>query len=195
MSFIRAPARFGVFVVFGLAVVAGFGMAALLDRLAPRRRAWAAAFLVGAIATELFAPWWPSYRRVTPVPEVYQRLATLPRGAVVEFLFPYKPGDLFFHTRSMFWSMWHWQPLINGYSDYIPEDFRTMAEPLNSFPSAEGFRLLHEHQARYVVFHMKSWDAQGQQVIRDRIARYPSNLRPIFEDGDDLLFEIVSWPD
>ena len=118
MSFIRAPARIGVLVTFGLAVAAGFGLSALLERLAPSRRARAAAILVAAVAMELFAPWWPNYRQVPPVPAVYQRLAVLPRGAVVEFLFPYQPNNLFFHTRFMFWSMWHWQKIGQRREDF-----------------------------------------------------------------------------
>ena len=70
-----------------------------------------------AIAVEVKAKW--GLLEVPPVPEAYRTLARLPPAPVVEFHFPYKQTDLHNHARYMFWSMWHWRPLVNGYSDFI----------------------------------------------------------------------------
>jgi len=194
MSFIRAPARFGILVAFALAVVAGVGVAAALVRVAAMRRAALAAALVAVTAGELYASWGSLYKPVDPVPEEYRLLATLPRGPVVEFSFPYRPEDLGRHTRYMFWSTWHWQPLINGYSDFIPGDFREMARPLNFFPDAQSFQLLKARQARYVVMHLDSWPSEDSQEVQDRFPPYEQYLRPILKTPKTWLFEIVKWP-
>jgi hypothetical protein len=194
MSFIRAPARFGILVAFGVAVVAAFGVSALLARFAPARRAAIAVALVGLTAVELFASWGSLYRAVDRVPEEYRVLATLPRGGVFEYFFPYQPNDLGRHTRYMFWSMWHWQPLINGYSDFIPGDFRDMARPVNGFPDLKSFQILKAHQAHYVVVHLDSWTEQDSKEVQDRFQSYERYLRPILKTTKTWLFEIVDWP-
>ena len=63
----------------------------------------------------------------------------MPRGAVAEFPFYERRIDFYLHTIYMVNSTRHWQPLLNGYSDYIPPDFRTLAVTLASFPSPESF--------------------------------------------------------
>jgi hypothetical protein len=192
MSFLRAPVRFGVVVVFGLAVVAGFGAAALMTG---RRRGVLAAALVLLTGADVKAVW--PLVRVPPVPAVYRYLATLPRGGVVEFHFPYQPSDLHRHARYMFWSAWHWQPLINGYSDYLPPDFRQMAVPINGFPDPVSFRILRAHRARYVVLHLgeESYNAAARATLLARLPPYAADLRLLFEAQDDRVYEIVGWPD
>lgn len=191
MSFLRAPARFGAVVVCALAVLAGFGLA----RLLADRRQWLAAALTAAVAIEVAAVPWDLHEP-DPLPEAYRRLANLPRGGVVEFHFPYRSTELFRHTRYMFDSIWHWQPLINGYSDYIPQDFRDMAIPINGFPDAESFRILRAHQAKYVVIHLDTYgDAAKRETLLARFPAYQEYLRLIVRDADTVLYEIVGFPE
>jgi hypothetical protein len=191
MAFLRAPARLGVLVVFGLSVVGAFGVTDLTGRL---RKPWLVPALILLAAVELAAIPWP-LRPIPPVSDAYRQLASLPRGGVVEFHFPYKSGDLFHHARYMFASIWHWQPLINGYSDFIPADFREMAVPINAFPNPESFQILRAHHARYVVVHLDTYnDPAGRAEIVARYARYRDELRPIVQTSDTWLFEIVKWP-
>ncbi len=85
----------------------------------------------------------------------------------------------------MFDSIWHWQPLINGYSDYIPQDFRDMAIPINGFPDAESFRILRAHQAKYVVIHLDTYgDAEKRAILLARFPAYQDNLRLIVRDAE-----------
>ena len=119
-----------------------------------------------------------------------------PRGAVVELHFPYRRTDEHQHARYMFWSMWHWQPLVNGYSDYIPPDFYEIAAPINYFPDPESFRIMKARAVRYVVVHL---DTYSEGPIRDAmLARFPpyeKYLRLHAESGNSRLYEIVAWPE
>ena len=189
MSLLRAPARLGAVVIFALAVLAGFGLARLLSG----RRAWLAAALTATVAVEVAAVPWDLHQP-DPLPEAYRRLATLPRGGVVEFHFPYRQTDLFRHTRYMFDSMWHWQPLINGYSDFIPPDFQEMAIPINDFPDPKSFGILRAHQARYVVIHLDTYGDASRRTLLARFPPYMEYLRPIVQEGETWLFEIVKYP-
>src|SRR5262249_39545264 len=80
-SLLRAPVRLGVTVTFALAVIGGYAGA-----LISTRRAWLAYLLVPLMATELYVPW--PLKHAEPVPQAYKLLHELPRGPVVEYLFP-----------------------------------------------------------------------------------------------------------
>jgi len=87
----------------------------------------------------------------------------------------------------------HWQPLVNGYSDHIPQDFRDNALPLSGFPSRDSFAILEKIGARYAVFHLNMM--QDRAAVAARIENdYLGYLRPLEKDGDVWLYEIVSWP-
>ena len=191
MSFLRAPARLGILVVFGLAVVAGFGIA---DLLAKRRRAWLGPALLALTVGELLTPW--PLKPVEPLEPVYRVLAAQPRGGVLELQFPYKSTDLFHHARFMYSSMWHWQPLVNGYSDFIPQPFRDMAVPINAFPDPESFRIAQAHQTRYVVVHWGMYtNLEDRKEVRDRFPPYAANLKLLYSDDEESLYEIVKYPE
>lgn len=196
MGLIRAPGRFGILVACALAVIAGFGAARL-----SRVRAWVPWVLVVAIAAELGVKtqaWgWPSWPlTVAPaVSRTYRKLPNLPPGVLVEFLFPYQSSSYHFHSRAMYWSTYHWLPLVNGYSDIIPADFDQIALPINAFPDPESFAIMKSRNVRYVLWHLEDYQHAGQDVLRTRIARYQPYLRPIVIAPDAWLYEIVQWPD
>ena len=188
MSFLRAPARWGAVVLLAVSVLAGIGIQLMVGR-----RRWLVAVLLLVVAVEVKAVW--PLLPVPEVPEAYRRLATLPRGPVVEFHFPYRESDLHNHAKFMYWSMWHWQPLVNGYSDYIPEDFRQIRVPINGFPNPESFEILRARQVRYVVLHTDTYTPAS--VLESMLARFPpyeQYLRPIVRTGNIWLYEIVRYP-
>jgi hypothetical protein len=94
----------------------------------------------------------------------------------------------------MFWSMWHWRPLVNGYSDYIPEDFRRIAVPINGFPDPASFAILQERNVRYVVLHLETYNPEARKVMLDRVPPYADYVRPVVQEGNVWLYEIVKYP-
>jgi hypothetical protein len=88
----------------------------------------------------------------------------------------------------------HWKPLINGYSDYIPPDFRESAPILRSFPSAEAFRVLAATRPRYAVFHMGLYGPDDRAAAAAGIVEFARFLRPLHTDDDVHLYEIVGFP-
>ncbi|MGH9410399.1 MAG: hypothetical protein ACRD1V_13200 [Vicinamibacterales bacterium] len=97
------------------------------------------------------------------------------------------------HAQYMLFSTWHWMPLVNGYSDVIPGDFRADAPVLDSFPSRDSFLVLERHRVRYVGIH---WDMFGPRAgeIRRRLQAFTANLRLIAEDDRMALYEVVKYP-
>jgi hypothetical protein len=94
----------------------------------------------------------------------------------------------------MLYSTAHWHPLINGYSDYIPPDFRAMVIPVSSFPNRESFAILKQLGARYVIFHWHWYDHRQVVVVQQRIEEFRDYLRPVCLENPVWLFEIVAWP-
>jgi 4-amino-4-deoxy-L-arabinose transferase-like glycosyltransferase len=187
-SLLRAPARFGILVGLALAALAAIGLAGLLRRT--RRPALVAA-AVGALAVaELSAMPW-DVRDALPVAQPYRVLAQLPPGAVAEFPFFFRPIDFHRNTLYMLYSTAHWHPLVNGYSDYMPDDFRQMVIPVSSFPAWEALGILRAHGARYVVFHMNLYDVRSHEKLLEQIERYREYIRPLAQEGDTWLYEIV----
>jgi hypothetical protein len=190
-SFLRAPSRAGIVVTLCLVVLAAPALIALM-----RRRAVDAAFailLVLAIADTYRAPL--RMRQAPPLPKAYTALASLPKAPTIEL--PYWATSIEFHRHAeyMLTSTAHWQPLINGYSDHIPQDFRDAAPTLNSFPSKEAFAMLEPLRARYVVVHLDLMSAENRaSIVRRLDVEFAHHLRPLEKSGDVWLYEIVDSP-
>jgi hypothetical protein len=189
-AWLRAPARFGVIVGFGLSVLAGLAIAEWLRR--SRRPALVTAALVIVAAGELAVPIYMP--EAPPVNPVYRTLATLPRGPVIEMPFFYPQVGLFQHTKYMLASTAHWMPMVNGYSDYIPPDFYEHVMLLAPFPSRDAFKILEPDAVRYAVFHMNGYNAENRNDVLTRLKEFEPYLRPLYMDDTTRLYEIVRYP-
>ena len=190
-SFLRAPSRAGIVVTLCLVVLAAPALIALM-----RRQATNAAFaiLLVLVTADLYrAPL--RMREAPPLPEAYRTLAGLPRAPTIEL--PYWATSIEYHRHAeyMLTSTAHWQPLVNGYSDHIPQDFRDNAVTLATFPSRESFAILEPLGARYAVFHLDLMAPNDRDdLVRRLDVEYLGYLKPLEKDGNVWLYEIVSWP-
>ena len=190
-SWLRAPSRLGLVVVLALAVLGGFAIVTLLART--RRPVLVSTLLVLVTMADLFVA--PLYMvEAKPLAPAYDFLARWPRGPVAEFPFFSQRIDFPRHTEYMLNSTAHWRPLVNGYSDFIPPDFRAMVDPLSSFPTAESFTIMSRLRVVYVIFHLNLYDPRAAVELKARIAQYRDYLRPIRLDDSVWLFQIVAWP-
>ena len=190
-TFLRAPSRFGLLLVFVLAILASLA----LRRLAPaagRRSVYISATLALAAIIELNVVPFP-WERALPVSTNYRILAGMPRAAVAEFPFYGERIAFPLHAQYMVLSTTHWMPLVNGYSDYIPKDFRETAAVLDSFPSNDTFGVLQRHRVRYVTIH---WDMYGPRAeeVRTKLKPFERYLRPLGSDATMSLYEIMAFP-
>jgi hypothetical protein len=186
MSFLRVPARVAVVDVFALCVLAGAGIARL-----QHRREWLSSVVLVALVAELWVPW--PLERLPPVPRAYRVLAGLPRGAVVELPFQYDPQSLHQHAKAMMMSTFHWQPLVNGYSDFIPPDFLAIAAPLNQFLDQQAFDIMRARQVRYIVVRINDYGPYSASLLA-RLPAYEPHLQLIADDQGVRLYQITSWP-
>lgn len=187
---IRAPSRFGIVVTLGLSVLAAFSIAAMVDAFSPagRRRAMAGLAML-AIAGATVGPLHLATR--PPVHEVYERLAAMPAGAVAEFPYWVTPADRHRHTEYMLASTWHWQPLINGYSDHMAPGIYTDGLALARFPAPEAWEVLRRRGARYLIVHWTLFapgESPRARLFEDHVGR---DLRVVVDHDDATLFELM----
>ena len=184
----RAPGRFGLVVSFALAVLAAQAIAHLLTRVS--RPAWVASLLALVAAAELAVPL--RLERVPPPEPAYQQLATMPYGPVIEMPV-YSPRFAFVREKYMLSSTIHWMPLVDAYSDYIPQDFVDSSETLGDFPTRDAFRVLERDHVRYAVFHVESYGTE-LPALRARLTEFAPYLRRLYADDRIWLYEIVGFP-
>jgi hypothetical protein len=188
---LRAPARTGVVVTLCLVVLASVAIARLLER--QQRPTRVAAVLFALAFADLFrAPVRMQDR--DRLPQAQHMLAELPRGPVIELPFWYERLDYHRHAFYMLNSTAHWQPMVNGYSDVIPQDFRDAARPLSSFPDPASFEILKRIGARYALFHLDSYDQRSREKLMARLKEYEAYLKPHDTEGELWLFEIRGFP-
>src|SRR5207245_6868670 len=163
-------------------------LAAWFDRVA---HPLLAAGIVGALAiAELKAPL--RFPPVRPPDEGYRVLATLPYGPVLE-LPVYSRQFGFVREGYMLNSTVHWRPLIDAYSDYIPDDFTAHMDALGGFPSREAFDVLEPIRARYAVVHVDAYSAGARAKLRQRLRGYAPYLRQRYAGGRPELCGIAAF--
>ena len=161
---LRAPARYGAYVLLGISTLAMFGWERLLQlklqttaSSASRRSSRAArdflltTLVIAALCVEYRSP--QRMRYVGATPAMYVMINGLPPGVMLEYPMPSPDNYPRNDADYTFWSTTHWRPLINGYSGYVPASFWERASRLERFPSDDTLAALRALGVRYVVVH------------------------------------------
>jgi hypothetical protein len=56
-------------------------------------------------------------------------------------------------AKYMYFSTWHWQRLVNGYSGHFPASYAELLEWMQRFPSPAAIDYLARRDVEYVVVH------------------------------------------
>jgi len=51
----------------------------------------------------------------------------------------------------MYFSIWHWLPMVNGYSGFVPKSYQDLRRDLALFPAAEAVDALRRHGVTHVT--------------------------------------------
>lgn len=149
---VRAPARFGVLVMFALATLAAVGWREL-GRGAhdPHRFRLSAPVLTAAIvfaAVEFLNVPIPLVEAPRQRTQIGQWFRHEPMAGPVVYL---PLGTDIDSTPAMVQSLEHRRPIVNGYSGQRPSFYTALADTLNTFPNEEALIALHEMGVRFVV--------------------------------------------
>jgi hypothetical protein len=172
---LRIPARMGIMVGFSLAVLAGFGADRLASAIASPSRRRLALGVVAMLMLVEYASKPLDLRRIpTSPPESYADIVRdrgdSPTAALFEF-----PASAFDDPTYMYYSTFHWQHLVNGYSGFFPPSYQRVLHAMHEFPDEAAFDAIRSHGARYLVIH-------GERLFG---ARY-EELIPMLDRRPDL---------
>jgi len=195
---LRVPARFNMIAVLMLAVLGGYGAAAL------SRWRWGSTALVvlttGVFAESLVRPFpinvmgtlrdyaTPVARVYRPAraPAVYQRLGQEPGVILAEL--PLGQSD--YDIRAMFYSIVHHGRLLNGYSGFFPQHYGLLTLSLSDVPAhaMNAWDALRSGGVSHVIVHEAAW-------LDDRGPRTTAALKDlgaveIFRDGADVILRM-----
>ena len=150
---LRVPARMGLMVGFSLAVLAGYGA----DRIAARLRSVAlrraVLTLLGLLMLVEYAS-RPLELWAAPVrpPESYADLVKDAGDGPTSVIFEFPTGAME-DPEYLYYSTFHWQYLINGYSGFFPPSYRRIVNAVRGFPDDSAMNMIASHGARYIVIH------------------------------------------
>jgi hypothetical protein len=167
---LRAPSRASILFLLCLAVLAARGTTAILARVPASRRALCAGALVAVILVE----YWSAPMHLIPYPrraQLYDFLAQLPDGNVLELPVPRLDALPFHDTRYLYTSTFHWKMLVNGYSGYYPPTYIRRIVHLSTFPSAEALEQIHDDNVRYIIVHEERYPdpAEGVRTVEELV--------------------------
>ena len=184
---LRVPARMGLLTGLALAVLAGFGVA----RLRPRVSFSGAAMVTAALLSALVVDTWAGWRRIAvvpwQVPEVYADLMRH-RGLSADVTFVRRRGDpqpavlleLPINREDptfMYYSTYHWQTLVNGYSGFVSPRYIAAGQILSRFPDDDSVCLLAGLGVRYVTLHRQFMGGREYARLTARLDRMAPEFR------------------
>jgi hypothetical protein len=189
VTMLRVPARFFAVALCALAALSAIGTASFLATLkGPRARLLGASVIAAVMLIEYSTALGLQQVRTEPAP-VHRWLARQPPGPVVEFPMPRAarlPGP---EPERQYLSIFHWQPLMNGYSGYYPRSYVQLLEHVSPFPRGGWLEIVLNRGARYIVLHEREIPRPDlREALRRLEANRSLQLIAHFTDLHDPVF-------
>lgn len=150
MNGLRNVSRWGWLLLAGIAILGGFGAAAIEKRAGTRWTMIAAALCVLVTAESIRTP--VGFTRFDGIPAIYDRLADEPNAIVAEFPF-FSAATISDNGPYMLANTRYFKPMVNGYSSFEPPDYEARGRILKTFPSNAAFDELHRLGVTHIFVH------------------------------------------
>ncbi len=191
---LRVPPRFIVFVMLGLAVLSAWALADFLRQEASRTRRLLIPSILGIllIVEYVFLPLsLARAQKKEEIPPIYASVQKLPEETVMlRFPMP-RENQLIFDSETMYYSVYHWIRLVNGYSGYFPPGYMIIREAMEFFPSLETFNMLADLDVEYVLVHVGGSRPYISKFAIERIRKYPDQAELVDHKENDYLYRLM----
>ena len=172
LSGLRNVARWGWLPLASIAILAGFGVAAMEPTFAKAstfakapadktvgRRSWKRAipFALCVLVTIEAIRTPVGYTRFNGIPHFYDRFAGDSEVVLAEFPF-YSGANVSLNGPYVLANTRYFKPLLNGYSSFHPESFEARGSALNAFPSEMALAELRVAHVTHVTVHTQPFE-------------------------------------
>jgi hypothetical protein len=196
---LRVPYRFGAIFMLGLALVAGYGVAAL-QHFKVRLWKFKGASLIAILALllaggEFYAPnlAMQSVAIATNTPPAYQWLASSASLAQVppDTILLELPMNVIINTNPLYslYNLQYQRPLLDGSANIVPEGYARLFNEMKSFPSPRSLDVLEGLKVGCVIVHPTDLSAAQRSALVLEIES-GSRLELIQQYPDSLILKV-----
>jgi hypothetical protein len=179
VSGLRNVARWGWLALAAIAILAGFGVAAI-ETAAPRTR-WVP-IVLGVLVTIEAIRTPVGFTRFNGIPAIYDRLAGESSLVLAEFPF-YSGASVSLNGPYVLANTRYFKPLLNGYSSFHPDSFEARGRTLNSFPGGAALAELRSAHVTHVAVHTREFARRYDDKALAAIDTVPALELIADEDG------------
>jgi hypothetical protein len=192
---LRVPSRFAVLMMLGLAVLSGWGVLFLMEKWKrPRLRTIGPGILALLVLADYASvPMHLAKVNVgSQIPKIYAAVRKLPKEAsLVELPMPAHDWEEFEEAAAVYYSIYHWRNIVNGYSGYAPPGYRVIREAMDEFPSESTFELLNNLEVGYLLVHTQGFRPEkGRDIVR-RLRNFMSRVELVVQTDGDFLIRLL----
>ena len=170
---LRVPARMGLMVGFSLAILAGYGVARIGGRLGS---GWARRAVAGALGALMLVEYASKpiqlWKAPLSPPQAYADIVRDRGDSPTAVLFEY-PVGLIPDAAYSYYSTFHWQWLVNGYSGFFPPSYQRLASTMPDFPDEPSMDAIRSHGVRYLVIHGEYLRGDRYKTLIPQLDRRP----------------------
>ena len=84
-------------------------------------------------------------------PSIYSALAGTRQAVLAEFPIRADPYEFADNTPYMYFSLWHWNAMVNGYSGYLPASYEDIVQAIRGFPDDAAFDALRARGVTHIT--------------------------------------------
>ena len=184
----RAPARFGLLVLFGVAVFAALGVDALV-LMRPRARILIPAVVLPLMLSEWFVIGFPGKRpQPFAIPAIYYSPRLASARAIASVPDYRNDPHWFWETDYLLFSTAHWRPIVNGYGRWEPPTHAHDISWLMAFPGPNNAKAMKALGVDFIVLHAGRYPDGAFELLR--FAQTSPEYELVEHYGQDYLFRV-----
>lgn len=129
------------------------------------------------------------------VPAMYRWLAAEPEASpVIELPVWQLPSHQ--EADRMYWSIYHWKPIVNGLFSYHPREYHQLISKTADFPSETSIRYIQDYyRLKYIIVRLRHYNEEQQQKIEELFSQPWSDYKLLKKWDYFWVFQNQKWED